>query len=481
MKRGTQIEVKIINSGFGGIGIGLLTESFLQNLKKLGKHPENYTTEIATKKVIVEDAIPDEVILASVERSKSNFIEAVKIKIIEKSPISIDPKCVHYEICGGCNWQKLKYKDQIEMKQGHILDSFTRIGGFKKEDILKKLKKTNTAKNEWNYRNKVEFTFGFDENFKPTLGYHAKGKKYDIFELKECHLTDPVIVEIAKTVFKTLSLFPPYRFQTNKGILRNLVIRKAQDEIMVNLITANGSASKRVISYFLNALKPFKVASTYHTEIFTEKGVKTKIRSELVDGKETITEKITIDDKEFMFELSPLSFFQTNTEQAENMFKIIKTLIKPTAKDTILDLFCGTGAIGITLAPFVKEVIGIEINESSIDDAIKNAKINNLNNIEFIHGDVGGILEGWDFSGNLEDFQGHKIVLDPPRAGLTPKMLDYVLKLKPSEIVYVSCNPTTHARDIKYLSENGYKLKSLTPLDMFPQTYHIESVALLTK
>lgn len=481
MKKGTSIKVKIDKVGFQGIGIGILEEKLNQN----ADIPKN---EFG-KKVLVQNTLPGEVVLATVFRNKKKYTEARRVETISASSLEIKPRCKHFAICGGCKWQNLAYEEQLKIKETHVRETFVHLGGFAKDEIEKIMREIQGCKEIWNYRNKVEFSFGFDHTMKQAFGFHNDGMRYDIFHLEECFLISPEMLRIALAVrdFATERGLTPYIYRENRGLLRNLIVRRGENtgETLVNIIISHEEFSNELKKELQATLAPLNVTSLYVTSVHTEPGKPTKQIEKLIAGAPFIHEKMTLGQgsgtrskskskvQTFTFRISPSSFFQTNTIQAEGLYEAVLKLLDFQADDIVLDLFCGTGTIGLFLAPHVKKVIGIELNKEAVENAKVNATLNNVDNIEFIEGDVGHVLELFQ--------KGHKVILDPPRSGLTPKMLEQVLALAPREIIYVSCNPTTQARDVKFLTNELYSLASIQPVDMFPHTYHIECVARLVR
>lgn len=475
MKKGTNIKVKIDKVGFQGIGIGILEEKLNQN----ADIPKN---EFG-KKVLVQNTLPGEVVLATVFRNKKKYAEARRVETIEASSLEIKPRCKHFNICGGCKWQNLEYEQQLKIKETHVKETFLHLGGFAKDEIEKIMRPIQGCKEIWNYRNKVEFSFGFDHTMKPAFGFHNDGMRYDIFHLEECFLISPKMLHIARTVrdFADSHRLTPYIYRENRGLLRNLIVRRGENtgETLVNLIISHEEFSDELKKELQHELAPLNITSLYVTSVHTQPGQPTKQVEELISGAPHIYEQMSVGNQTFKFQISPSSFFQTNTIQAERLYFEALKLLDFQADDIVLDLFCGTGTIGLFLAPHVKKVIGIELNKDAVENAKVNATLNNVDNIEFIEGDVRCVLEQFEKEGRADELKGQKIILDPPRSGLTPKLLEQVLALAPREIIYVSCNPTTQARDIKFLTSQNYSLTSIQPVDMFPHTYHIECIARL--
>lgn len=481
MQKGKEILIRIERVGFKGVGVGVLEKALNEEL----------LDDDIGKKVLVQNTLPGELVLANVSRNKKNYIEARKVKTLEVSPLAVEPRCPHFEICGGCKWQNLPYDEQLKLKQEHVREALEHIGGF--ENLEEVVRPIIGCSSPWNYRNKVELSFGWDENMEQTFGFHSEGRRHDIFDISECHLMSPRMFEIATSVkgFVEKNNLKPFKFRENAGLLRSLIIREGKNtgEVLVDLLCSGEDFPANLKEEFVEILKNLNVDSVYLTHIKTARGQRTQREDILLHGKEKIEEKMTISrdendgahNEQYTFEISPSSFFQPNTLQAEILYKEAIENLKLEPDDTVLDLFCGTGTIGIILAKFASQVIGIELNPDAVEDAKKNAELNNEGNIEFLVGDVGKVLEELENEGQLDKLVGKKIVIDPPRSGLTPLMIEYILKLSPTTISYVSCNPSTQARDLKDLYENGYKITSVQPVDMFPHTYHIENVVGLSK
>lgn len=477
MKKGTHIQVTIGKVGFKGVGIGVLSRE---------ENPEVHILDDEIgKKVLVQNTLPGEVVVASVKRNKKKYIEADKVETVRESEMAVKAQCKHFAVCGGCKWQNLPYEEQLKIKEAHVRESLEHLGGFDSALVDDKMRPIIGCENNWQYRNKVELSFGWDENMEQTYGFHVEGRRYDIFDIEECFLMSERMLEVAKVVGKFVQDhgLQPFKFKENKGLLRSVVIRegKRTGEILVDLLCSGEKFSESLKEAFVSILQVCGVNSIYVTHIVTARGQKTTRQDVLLDGGSVIREQMSIDGQAFSFHISPSSFFQPNTLQAEVLYHEAIGNLELKESDVVLDLFCGTGTIGIILSKFVYKVMGIELNTDAVEDARKNAALNEENNIEFIAGDVGKVLENFEVEGRLDELKGRKIVIDPPRSGLTPQMIEYILKLEPSHIAYVSCNPTTQARDLKEICEAGYDIHSIQPVDMFPHTYHIENVVGLKK
>lgn len=424
-KKGQKIEVSIEKLAFGGKGIG----------------------QFEGRKVFVNDAVPDDLVECSLSRIKPNYFEAKLVKIIKSSDLRIKPKCKHFDICGGCAWQYLSYDEQLKIKETQVKEALEHIGGFKNPDV----KPIIGCEDPWFYRNKMEFSF-----YKGMVGLHPKGYRYEVFDLKECFLESSEIPKILEQVRKIIK----------PGML-SIVIRegKRTNERLINLIYDEAEIDR---TKFTELMKPF-ATSIYITKKIAKRGQKTQLIEEHLHGKKTLTEEMC----GLKFEILPQAFFQPNTIQAEKLYKTVAGLGEIKANHIVFDLFCGTGTIGMTLASKAKFVFGADTNKSAIQNAEQNAKSNNIENIEFFAGDAYKVIKELDIKPDI-------VVVDPPRSGLSKKLVEKLAKLRPKRIIYVSCNPTTQARDLKILKKAHYKLEVTQPVDMAPHTYHIETVAKLT-
>ncbi len=461
MKRGDIIELEISSPAFEGSAVGRV-----DNLV-----------------VFVPYAIPGDRIRARITKKKRKFAEAVIEEILEYSGDRTDPRCRHFGTCGGCTLQNARYEKQLEYKQLQVTALMERIGGFR--DI--KVAPVLPSRQQFEYRNKMEFTFGasrwltseeissgekFSRDF--ALGLHVP-KRFDrILDLTECHLQDQVSMKILDICRNTAVSkgWLPYNVVDHTGYLRNLIIRRGINtgDLMVNLVTTAHDPEKiellrrelldnvPSITTILNCINSGPNPTTMEEEI-------------ILYGDGMLLDRIG--DTTYM--ISPFSFFQPNTSQAETLFSTIRDAASLSETETLYDLYCGLGAISLYLSGMVKKVIGVETHSRSVELAHQNAEMNKASNCHFYDMDVLNALED-DFI--AENGKPDIVILDPPRAGLHPKALSGLLKAAPERIVYTSCNPATQARDLNLLSES-YDLVSVQPVDMFPQTWHIESVATL--
>ena len=434
----------------------------------------------------IKGGVPGDIVKAVQFKKKKNRIESKIKEIVKASPQRIDPKCKYFGDCGGCSWQNMPYSEQLKWKSTHIKDAFFRqeklqIGEL--EDIL-------PSESQFNYRNKMDFSFGasrwmtvneIEEKEKIeqkyfALGLHAKGRFDKVIDINDCHIQDNdgnMILNIVRKISLDLDL-KPYNLRTHEGFVRNLMIRKSyyQNELLIVLITNNPKDDYEVeaIQKISNSLKE-KINGSFIHAINSKINPTNIDSSELFWGNGYLIERVLGVD----FKISPFSFFQTNSTQLDNFIGeiIIKSDINE--KDIVWDLYCGTGSISLPAAKKCQKVYGIELFEQSVIDARRNAELNGISNTEFFSAD----LHSKDTPSLMNELdRPDLIIMDPPRGGVHKNLLDHLLELEVPKIVYVSCNPMTQARDCKIL-EDKYEIESLRPVDMFPQTYHIESIGVL--
>lgn len=448
MRKGSTIQVKIDKTEFPSMGIGTLEG----------------------KKIYVKGAFPGQIVTGRVKKKREAFAELKLISVDERADYEINPPCEHFGICGGCTSQNLTYEKQLEL----LSEEFKAL--FEEANLpLNNYKGIVGSKEQWEYRNKMEFTFGdFEKGGDLTLGMHMKGKSFGIITVDKCLIVDEdfrTVIKATVDYFRTQDL-SYYRVMKREGYLRHLVIRKAINtgELMINLVTT--TQIEFDLSEYVEILKnqEYKgdLVSILHTEnnSFSDAVVPEKVN--LLFGKDHITENLL----GLKFKISPFSFFQTNTKGAESLYSIVRDYIGESKDKVVFDLYCGTGTIGQIAAASAKKVVGIELIEEAVEAAKENAKINNLNNCEFLAGDVAEIIK------NVKD-KPDTIILDPPRSGVHPKALEYVIKFNAKEIIYVSCNPKTLVENLNVLMAAGYKIVESCVKDMFPNTPHAEAVVKL--
>lgn len=437
----------------------------------------------------VEKAVPGDVVRARIRKVGKNFADARVVELLTPSPLRVTPRCKHFGVCGGCSRQDLSYDAQLRFKRQLVVDAFERIGGIKDPPVHPVL----GAEDPYFYRNKMEFTFSnfrwlTDEEIRlkeevkmeVALGLHVPERYDKVVNIDECWLQSEqsaAIVNTVREVSRGWNL-TVYSTEHRDGYLRHLVIRegKRTGDLMVNLVTSyDWPEAMRNMAGLL--LKHFPQISTIVNNITSRQSMVARGEKEVVyHGPGTIMEKLG----DFTYRLSANSFFQTNTLQAERMYEAVRSLASLGPKDVVYDLYCGTGAIAIYLSPYAERVVGIELVESSIADAARNAELNHVGNCYFLQGDLKDRLTK-DSQWIGEHPRPTVVVTDPPRSGMHAKVVAQIAKLSPEKIVYVSCNPSTQARDAKQLTEAGYSLQAVQPVDMFPHTDHIEAVALFLK
>lgn len=435
--------------------------------------------------VFIEGAVPGDIVDVMVHRKKNSFAEG-KVHAIKKlSPDRVTPKCEHFGTCGGCKWQNFSYKKQLDFKQKHVYDAFTRIGKLTFNEVLPILGNAN----EYYYRNKLEFSFSNKkwltneqianqeviEN-KNALGFHIPGLFDKVLDINNCYLqhepSNSIRLAIRDYAFKNNLTFIDLR---NKGgFLRTVMIRTTSTgEIMV-LVAVYDWLEKELFA-LLDYLKDTfpKITSLLYTHSHKANDTLQGLEIKTYYGRDHIIEEM----EGLKFKISAKSFYQTNSEQAFNLYKVTRDFAQLTGSEIVYDLYTGTGTIANFIARFAKKVVGVEYVEDSIKDAFENSKNNSINNTSFFAGDMKDVLNDAFIEKNgIPDV----IITDPPRAGMHEDVVKVILKVAPERIVYVSCNPSTQARDLA-LMEGQYEIVKIQPVDMFPQTAHVENVVLLQR
>jgi len=424
------------------------------------------------EKVAIKNTLPGQKVKARVTKKNSNGVEAKLLEVLEDVDYKVKPACDIFGVCGGCSHGDLSLDTQLKFKEEQVkalLDN----KGIKDYEYLG----IESSPLHYEYRNKMEFTFGdFEKGGELTLGMHAKGKSFAIVSVHNCQIVDEdfrAIISATINHFRKANL-PYYRILKHEGFLRNLVVRKAINtgEILVNIVTT--TQEQYDFTAFVDTLKGLElkgeITGIIHTLNDSLSDVVQADSIEILYGRDHIIENLL----GLKFKINPFAFFQTNTKGAEKLYSIVRDFIGESADKVVFDLYCGTGTIGQIVAPKAKKVVGIELIEEAVEAAKENAKMNGLNNCEFIAGDVAVTIKNVTEKPDI-------IILDPPRPGVHPVALDYVIKFDAKEIVYVSCNPKTLAVDLEVLVANGYKVEKAKIMDMFPHTPHVETVVKLTK
>ena len=462
IKRKAELELKIESLAYGGMGIA----------KK-----ENFV-------IFVKGAIPGQIVIARVYKKKKGYAEARVLKVLVESPNVVEPRCNHFYICSKI--QNLSYEEQLKEKGNQVKDAFRRLGDFK-DFKLNNIIKGNPI---FNYRNKMEFTFSphrwvldsepdnVSKSF--ALGLHIPGRYDKILDINNCYIQPEIGNQILKVVREVCLSNPdlkPYDPKTHIGFLRYLMLRYGikTNQLMVNIVTAYDDINK--LSPLIDILlEKFPDITSLVNNVNTRKAdVAFGEFENLLFGKPYIEEKLG----ELIFEISANSFFQTNTLQGEFLYNEVLNAANFKGDEIVFDLYCGAGSIALYLAHKVKEVFGFEIIRSSLENAQRNAEKNKINNAFFLKANLDTFFKSGQLPRKVP--KPNVVIVDPPRAGMHPDMVNYLHKFKAEKIVYVSCNPTTQARDAKLLVEKGYKIKSAVMVDMFPHTPHIETVVLFSK
>ncbi|WP_291566346.1 MULTISPECIES: 23S rRNA (uracil(1939)-C(5))-methyltransferase RlmD [unclassified Clostridium] len=424
------------------------------------------------EKVAIKNTLPGQKVRAKVTKKNSNGVEAKLMEVLEDVDYKITPHCEISNQCGGCSHAFLSYEKQLELKSEQILKLLDNAGitGYEFLGI-------EGSPKELEYRNKMEFTFGdMEKGGELTLGMHVKNQNFSIITVDKCKIVDEdfrTILHATLEHFRKTDL-PYYKVLKHEGYLRNLVVRKAINtgEILVNIVTT--TQKEYDFTPYIEELSSLelkgKITGIIHTLNDSLSDVVQADKVEILYGRAYIIENLL----GLNFKINPFAFFQTNTKGAERLYSIVRDFLGDSDSKVVFDLYCGTGTIGQIVAPNAKKVIGIELIEEAVEAAKENAKLNNLNNCEFIAGDVAKVIQNITAKPDI-------IILDPPRAGVHPVALDYVIKFNAKEIIYVSCNPKTLATDLQVLTADGYKVEKVKLKDMFPHTPHCEAVMKLIK
>jgi 23S rRNA (uracil1939-C5)-methyltransferase len=420
--------------------------------------------------VFVRRGLPGDRVRARVTKVKRNHAEATALEVVEAGAPRVDAPCEHYPECGGCRFQDLAYEAQLDAKARQVDDALARIGklaGFEVEPPV-------PAHSLFHYRNKLEYSFtSVGEGV--GLGFHRAGRWDEVLNVEQCWLTTDLGNAIRNHVrgWAREQGLEAFDQETQTGCLRHLVVREGRNtgQALVVLVTAPGGLDEEG---FVATLRAFPEVKSVHWAVNDSPAEVTNLPTKLLWGDEAIEEQVL----GLRFRVRPNAFMQTNTEMCEVLYRIAGEDAGLTGDETVYDLYCGTGTIGLSLARDALTVWGIDSSEESIACAVENAELNGLANAAFFAGDVGSDLEELQSRAGRPDV----VVVDPPRAGLAGKSLRRVASLEASRLVYVSCNPTTLAGNAKELAdEHGYALEKIRVVDMFPHTPHVETVALFTR
>jgi len=436
------------------------------------------------KVVFIESAVPGDVVDVKLFKNKKDWAEGYPVQFHEYSKERVKPFCSHFGVCGGCQWQMLPYERQLAYKEKQVEESLKRIGKV----VLPPIMPIIGAEQDKFYRNKLEYTFSnrrflLDSELKDlsisaeenVAGFHAKGIFDKVIDIKTCYLQEEPTNEIRLAVreFARSNDYSFYDIKNHQGFLRTMQLRICTTgEVMVNIVFGQENKEKRErlldfvlekfpgITTLLYTINPKWNDSLNHLEPVA------------YHGNGYVMEKL----EDFEFKIGPTSFFQTNTRQGEQLYKIAREFAELSGNETVYDLYCGTGSIGIFLSGKAKKIIGVEMIEAAVQDAKENAALNGLSlSTEFFAGDVIDICTDDFFA---QHGKPDVLVTDPPRAGMHGKLVKKIIEIAAPVVVYVSCNPATQARDLRQLDEK-YAVTKIQPVDMFPHTHHIENVAQL--
>lgn len=439
-------------------------------IKRLGINGEG-VGYYRRKAVFIEGGIPGEVVKAEVMKVESKYITA-RIKDIEKrSPRRTDAPCPVFDVCGGCQIQHIKYEGQLAGKEDIIREAFSRYAGLQEL----RMKPMLGMDHPWGYRNKAQLQLGTSQEGVIAGLYAADSHR--LIDITGCPIQHPKVnqvVDKTRGILERLSI-PIYKEKSNQGLVRTMVVRVGfqSDQVQVTLVTASDKLPRRQ-----ELIKELRLALPDLTCLAINVNPKNTSlvfgqRTEILWGSEGIQESLG----DLEFSLSPRAFFQLNPLQTVKLYESVRAAAGLTGQETVVDAYCGTGTIGLWLAPYAKEVRGIESIPEAVEDARANAARNDRSNTSFHTGYAEELLPCWVKNG----FSPDVIVADPPRTGLDARFIEAVLRTKPKRFVYVSCNPSTLAKDCKILLDGGYKLEWIQPVDMFPQTSHVECCVLLVR
>lgn len=438
--------------------------------------------------IFVPYVVPGDVVDLQVKRKKNHYAEAVAVKFHEKSPLRTEPFCSHFGVCGGCKWQCLSYEEQLKYKQKQVFDNLTRIGKVELPEFRPILGSEKTRF----YRNKLEFTFSnkrwlTEEEVKQdvkydqmnAVGFHIPGAFDKVLAIDKCWLQDDISNQIRNAVrdYAYAHNFPFFDLRTQEGLLRNIMIRTSSTgELMVVLqCKVTDDEGRRKMEEILQFMADSFPQITSLMYVINNKCNDTigDLDVEVFKGNDHIFEEM----EGLRFKVGLKSFYQTNSEQAYNLYKVAREFAGLTGNELVYDLYTGTGTIANFVARKARKVVGIEYVPEAIEDAKVNSALNGIDNTLFYAGDMKDILTN-DFI--AEHGRPDVIITDPPRAGMHNDVIDVILAAEPKRIVYVSCNPATQARDLQLL-DGKYKVTAVQPVDMFPHTHHVENVVQLER
>ena len=435
--------------------------------------------------VFVPMTVPGDVVDVQIRKHHRRFMEGVVVRYVEKSPLRVDHFCEHFGICGGCKWQNLPYEEQLKQKTKQVEDQLVRIGHLDIPEVHPCLGSAKTQE----YRNKLEFTFadkrwltyeeiasGADIEAMPAVGFHIPGCFDKVLDINKCHLQIDLSnrIRLATKQFCIDNGYSFHNARAHEGLMRTMVIRTASTGEVMVIVVFNENDKERINALMSYLQREFpEITSLIYM-------VNDKWNDSLGDrepicfaGKDHIIEEM----EGLQFKVGPKSFYQTNSEQAYELYKVTRDFAELTEDDVLYDLYTGTGTIANFCARRAKKVVGVEYVPEAIEDAVINSQINGIENTTFYAGDMKDVL-----SDEFVERNGRPdvIILDPPRAGVDERVLEVIKRAAPERMVYVSCNPSTQARDLAILNDM-YEILAVQPVDMFPHTHHVENVVKLRK
>lgn len=463
LKKGEEVTLEIESAAFRGKGVA----------------------KVDGLAVFVYGTAPGDVVKARIIKKKKNYREAKLLEVLEPSKDRIEPKCQHANVCGGCSWQHVPYAKQLEYKGQQVADHITRLGGLSDTIIHPAM----GSESEFYYRNKMEYSFSnrrwltreeinrdeFVDDSGFAAGMHAPGRFDKILNLNECHLQRTESFEILDFVrnYCIQHDIPPFDAMKHEGFMRHLMIRNSfhTDDFMVNLVTYQDD-QELIKKLSDELLEKFPIITTIVNNINDTKSPTSIGRIEkVIHGTGYIVDKIG----DHTFKIHPNAFFQTNTAQAERLYETAREFADLKDGEIVYDLYCGVGTLSLFMSQKAEKVLGIELVDVAVQNAKFNAKENNIGNVSFIKGDMKDVFT----QEMVNEFGAPDVLItDPPRAGMHPDVVKRLKELKVPKLVYVSCDSSTMARDLKELAE-VYDVLEVQPVDMFPQTYHVEAVAKL--
>ena len=444
-QRGAELDLRVDSLAHGGAGVA---------------RSDGYV-------VFVRGAVPGDRVRARVTKAKRGYAEATVVELVEPSPERVEPRAPH----PGAPWQVLPYERQIAEKERQVRDALERLGGFESPPV----EPIVPAVEPWRYRNKLEYSFGAGEDGELQLGFHRPGRWNEIDDVTEDILASERVDAVRERVkaWCRAEGLTAYDRRSGEGFLRNLVVREGRrtGTVQARVVTSDGDFPAVALAEAAEA-DGFLWTRTSGVAETTRDG-----DTRVVSGVAWIEEEIDVAGDRLRFRISPEGFFQTNTEMAERLYGTALDLAGLTGAERVYDLFSGIGTIALALATRAREVVGVELVERAVADAIENARLNGIDNARFFAGDVRTAMRPLIEEAGLPDV----VVVDPPRAGLSAKIVRRLLETEAERVVYVSCNPTTLAPNARQMADAGYRLSTVRPVDMFPQTPHIECVALLER